>query len=326
MISEVCSNTEEAKFLRRRFIFKIVPMLNPDGVVLGNHRTGMCGNDLNRQFIEPDEVLHPSALAMKDLVQNLSTERKDSVFAYIDFHGHSQRKNVFTYGAEFPVHTENYFRVKILPMILSKKTPMFRFRGCAFTVPRHKLATARGVFSMQFGIVHCYTLEASYASFLNENRETIPFTKDEYIFMGAKVTESFYDYQRMIDEEEEILAIVATKESSDQDYALKSQKDLGTVNPVEVLERVKLNQTRKVEAGKDNLEETRNRTNRFRIRRGREETDETPANKSRDPSYNSRAFTNIDSTPTPKNTGKKKGFLSLIEVIQDSWGVVFNCL
>lgn len=37
----------------KRCIFKIVPMLNPDGVVLGNYRTGIAGRDLNRVFANP---------------------------------------------------------------------------------------------------------------------------------------------------------------------------------------------------------------------------------------------------------------------------------
>lgn len=32
------------------FIFYIVPMLNPDGVIAGNFRTSYSGKDLNRQF------------------------------------------------------------------------------------------------------------------------------------------------------------------------------------------------------------------------------------------------------------------------------------
>jgi murein tripeptide amidase MpaA len=29
---------------------KIVPMLNPDGVFIGNYRTGIIGDDFNRKF------------------------------------------------------------------------------------------------------------------------------------------------------------------------------------------------------------------------------------------------------------------------------------
>jgi cytosolic carboxypeptidase protein 2/3 len=34
-------------------IFKIIPMVNVDGVVLGNFRTGISGRDLNRVFDQP---------------------------------------------------------------------------------------------------------------------------------------------------------------------------------------------------------------------------------------------------------------------------------
>jgi murein tripeptide amidase MpaA len=31
--------------------FKIIPMLNPDGVFIGNYRTGIIGDDFNRKFL-----------------------------------------------------------------------------------------------------------------------------------------------------------------------------------------------------------------------------------------------------------------------------------
>jgi murein tripeptide amidase MpaA len=55
----LCSNTPLAEFLRKNIIFKIVPMLNPDGVVAGNYRTGLSGKDFNREFLNPDKNIFP---------------------------------------------------------------------------------------------------------------------------------------------------------------------------------------------------------------------------------------------------------------------------
>jgi murein tripeptide amidase MpaA len=52
----IVSNDREAKALRDTYVFKIVPMLNPDGVIAGNYRCSLAGLDLNRQWMQPDKV------------------------------------------------------------------------------------------------------------------------------------------------------------------------------------------------------------------------------------------------------------------------------
>ena len=53
------SNDEKAKRLRQHFIFKIIPMLNPDGVIHGNYRSNISGYDLNRKWANPSKIYHP---------------------------------------------------------------------------------------------------------------------------------------------------------------------------------------------------------------------------------------------------------------------------
>ena len=51
-----------AQKLRRKFVFKLVPMLNPDGVIVGNYRTNLAARDLNRTYKDPKKVIqhfHP---------------------------------------------------------------------------------------------------------------------------------------------------------------------------------------------------------------------------------------------------------------------------
>ena len=48
MIDYLTGTSMEAQLLRENFVFKIIPMLNIDGVLNGNYRVSLCGLDLNR--------------------------------------------------------------------------------------------------------------------------------------------------------------------------------------------------------------------------------------------------------------------------------------
>ena len=48
VIEFLVSDDPKAQFLRDTYVFKIIPMLNPDGVIVGNYRCSLVGTDLNR--------------------------------------------------------------------------------------------------------------------------------------------------------------------------------------------------------------------------------------------------------------------------------------
>jgi len=48
LLKILTGDSERAKIMRDKFLFKVVPMLNPDGVIAGNYRTNLLGFDLNR--------------------------------------------------------------------------------------------------------------------------------------------------------------------------------------------------------------------------------------------------------------------------------------
>ncbi|NXY40675.1 CBPC5 protein, partial [Ceuthmochares aereus] len=57
-----------AQMLCRRFVFKLIPMLNPNGVVRGHYWTDSCRVNLNCQYLNPDAELHPVVFEAKAML------------------------------------------------------------------------------------------------------------------------------------------------------------------------------------------------------------------------------------------------------------------
>ena len=57
LLSYLCS--PDAKDIRKGYIFYVIPMLNPDGVIAGNYRTSLFGRDLNRTFDQSRRFAFP---------------------------------------------------------------------------------------------------------------------------------------------------------------------------------------------------------------------------------------------------------------------------
>lgn len=100
------------------FVFKIVPMLNPDGVINGNYRCNLLGTDLNRRWRTPSQSMHPIVYHYKKLIHNFKANHNIELIC--DLHGHSRKKNAFMYGCEF----DDPAASRLFPYILSKISPV----------------------------------------------------------------------------------------------------------------------------------------------------------------------------------------------------------
>jgi hypothetical protein len=160
VIDFLISDSPQAIELRNKFIFKVVPMLNPDGVINGNYRCSLAGCDLNRRWKYPSEVLHPTIYHTKKLIARLAKDR--TLALYCDLHGHSRRKNVFFYGNSL---IENPEATRVFPFLMSKLAqPNFSYDYSKFAVCRTKEHTARIAMWRDLGgkTPNIFTLEASF--------------------------------------------------------------------------------------------------------------------------------------------------------------------
>ena len=160
VIDFLISDHPQAVQMRDKFVFKIVPMMNPDGVINGNYRCSLAGCDLNRRWKYPSEILHPTVFHTKKLITTLAGERYLAM--YCDLHGHSRRKNIFMYGNS---QYEDEEASRILPFLMSKLAqPNFSYDYSRFNVCRSKEHTARIAMWRDLGSKHpnIFTMEASF--------------------------------------------------------------------------------------------------------------------------------------------------------------------
>lgn len=150
-------DNEEAIILRDNFVFKIIPMLNPDGVINGNYRCALSGWDLNRRWKNPSKVLHPIIYHTKKMIKEVHNERE--VLLFCDLHGHPRRKDIFMYGWNIQKKPEE---TRIFPYILGKICPFFYFGYSRFGVQKSKESTARVVLFKNLKIPNIFTLESSF--------------------------------------------------------------------------------------------------------------------------------------------------------------------
>ena len=192
IINFLTSNTIEAQILRDKFVFKIIPMLNPDGVIHGNYRCSLAGCDLNRRWRNPSSVLHPPVFKAKELCLQFAAQR--DLLLYCDLHGHSRRKNLFIYGNTSSEIEED---VKLFPFIMSKICEPFWYRYCKFRVQRHKESTARVAMWKNLPIFNVFTLEASFWGASIGTLRDMHFRSKDYHYMGHKLCQAILVYAKI---------------------------------------------------------------------------------------------------------------------------------
>ncbi|XP_076970760.1 cytosolic carboxypeptidase 2 isoform X3 [Tamandua tetradactyla] len=187
----ILSNSPDAQLLRDMFVFKVVPMLNPDGVIVGNYRCSLAGRDLNRHYKTVLKESFPCIWYTRNMIKRLLEERE--VLLYCDFHGHSRKNNIFLYGCN---NNDRRFWLheRVFPLMLSKNAPdKFAFRSCNFKVQKCKEGTGR-VVMWRMGILNSYTMESTFGGSTLGNKRDTHFTTEDLKSLGYHVCDTLLDF------------------------------------------------------------------------------------------------------------------------------------
>ncbi|XP_044737315.1 cytosolic carboxypeptidase Nna1-like isoform X4 [Chrysoperla carnea] len=192
MIDFLTGDSAPARELREKFIFKLIPMLNPDGVIVGNNRCSLTGRDLNRQYRTVIRETYPSVWHTKLMVRRLLEDC--GVAMYCDLHAHSRKHNIFIYGCESRRNSEKRLQEQVFPLMLHKNSAdKFSFEDCKFRIQRAKEGTGRVVIWL-LGVCNSYTLEASFGGSKLAGRAATHFTPNDYESVGKSFCETLLDF------------------------------------------------------------------------------------------------------------------------------------
>lgn len=150
--------------------------------------------------MDPEEQkLNPIPYAIRELL----VQSRAQVHSFWDLHQHSSKKSMFVYGPYYPLHSDKYLKIRLIPKLLSERSPMFRFYSCRFRLEKYKESCARMAIGRQFGLANCFTLECSAHGYINK-AGTVQFKEADLIEFGKNLAESVLEYTLLMERDAKV--------------------------------------------------------------------------------------------------------------------------
>jgi len=214
LLDFLVSSHDIAASLREHIVFKIIPMLNPDGVFLGNQRCNVVGQDLNRAWAESNKFLHSEIIEVKKQLVYYDNHTKYDLDMVLDIHAHTALTGLFIYGNSYD-DVYRYERHIVFPKILSQNCEDFNCSNTIYNADQKKSGSVRRHMTTYLSHeVNTYTIEVSLLGYEDqEKRQIIPYTDDLYAKVGRNITRALWDYYK-------IVATIPLEESSDEESGI----------------------------------------------------------------------------------------------------------
>ena len=194
IIDFLLSSDPVAEDLRERFVFLIVPMLNPDGCFLGNYRCCSLGYDLNRCWLSPSAWSHPSIHYLKKLLLQMTVDSPTRLDFFLDMHAHAGSTHAFTY-VSLPQDPALAERALQFPHIYGSFAKEFSAGLSRICRDPNKVGTGRRTLSefAQVGMF-CYTLEVSFFGAQDAKGNPQQFTDGSYRQLGVACVRALHEF------------------------------------------------------------------------------------------------------------------------------------
>jgi hypothetical protein len=193
-----------AAILRNLFVFKIVPMINPDGVSRGHFRTDGFGKNLNRYYRDANPVEQPAVFAICQLINYFELDKR--IFFFCDYHAHGSYKNHFFYGNSlgFLMQVES----RAFARLFELNNPSFSYDCCDFSQrqmaakennplekeKRTKEHCSRVATYRYAHLIHSFTLELGYHQVKSKDNTRGPiYNTMSFEIMGKDLLISLLD-------------------------------------------------------------------------------------------------------------------------------------
>jgi len=198
LIEYLISNDANAKKLRKNVTFIVIPMLNPDGVFLGNYRTAFCGLDLNRQYDAPSAWCTPENFHLKEMLKNLAGSPHASLDFVVDLHSHSTAMNAFCYVNLLENDLAKMQQELLFLRLFSTHSKQFSLSSSKVCCDPTKTGTGRrSLPEVVEAHTHCYTLEVSFFGYHIMGTRAVPFTQQSLMELGRCLASTFIDYYKL---------------------------------------------------------------------------------------------------------------------------------